>query len=81
MQVVLLFASSLIQLSHHLMLSFSFRLPNYRHIILPYFTLSIHLTRHNPGGHSGRYGGFPLTDVGEEGEEQAIPSHGKDDTG
>lgn len=41
----------------------------------------IYLTRHDPRSHSGCYWGFPLTDVGQEGEEQAVPGHGKDDTG
>lgn len=48
--------------------------------ILLFSLCLIHLTRHHPSGHSGRYRGFPLADVGQEGEEQAVPSHGKDDT-
>lgn len=39
------------------------------------------LTRHDPGSNSGGYRGFPLADVGQKGEEQAISCHGKDDTG
>lgn len=44
------------------------------------FAYPILLTRQNPSSHSGCYGGFPLADVGQEGEEQAISCHGKDDT-
>lgn len=39
----------------------------------------LHLTRHYPGGHRGRYWRFSLTDPCQEGEEEAIPSHGEDD--
>lgn len=38
------------------------------------------LTGHNASSHGGRYGGFSLTDVGQEGEEKAVPSHGEDDS-
>lgn len=43
------------------------------------WTFPLHLTRHDPGGHRGRYWRFPLTDPCQEGEEQAVPSHGEDD--
>ena len=37
------------------------------------------LTRHYARSNSGRNRGFPLADMGQEGEEQAVPCHGKDD--
>lgn len=44
---------------------------------VPHSTL--HLTWQNPGSQRGRHRGFSLTDPCQEGEEEPIPRHGKDD--
>lgn len=54
-----------------------------QHLCRPSYWLRLfprRLTRHDPGGHRGRHWGLSLADPCQEGEEQAIPSHGKDDT-